>query len=797
MATLAIRAIYQAAVAAGFTPHQAVTWTAIALAESRGRTGALNSHGEYSVGLWQINVRADPARASEYGDLHNPVDNARAAYVISRHGKDMRAWTTTHDSNRGTASDYRHYLGEVEKQIGVAGDPRGVHGYGAPLPPPLSETQYDQIYAGRPLAGGSTGGSARGGQLGVSAGPTDPNGATTTTATLSSQRDADQDGLTDDFERLIGTRPDVADTNGDGIPDGRALAQGIDPAHLPGAGGAVGSGLLVTSVRGSEKDSDGDGLSDRIERLVGTDPFKADTDGDGLPDSEEVALGTNPLLSDSDHDGVVDGAEVRYGSDPLGSTGGPFDSTPTPPWTLEGAAEARAQAAAARQAAAPAPQVAQVATGTTAQVATSAGDSSSTSGTAAGTGTGNSELSIFLSSAEHQVGDRYVYGAPRTPHARDPKTFDCSSFTQWAAAQAGFQLDGTAETQYMQLKRLHHLIPVDQALHTPGALLFYFTEEPTHGLPAGQAHVAISLGNGKTVEAKGTRYGVGEWSAKTQWAKNRFNYAATIPGISDEKGVQAHQASALATASLTHDSAPTVGTSITRSGASNAYAIDSGQPLAQASDRLNGAGAVDKDSDHDGLTDAFERLAHTDPNNPDTDGDGLPDGYEALVSHTDPLSADTDGDKMPDAEELALGTDPGRVPGAAGVVGTGRFAENARNGVSDADGDGLSNRTEQLAGTDPHLADSDGDGLPDGEEAALGTNPMLADSDGDGFSDGIEVRYHTDPLSAASTPGALPLGTGTPNGGAGAGALGGAGDGSATDLPVAAGDHPIEALDLS
>ena len=50
--TLSIREIYDAARSAGFTPHQAVTWTAISLAESGGRTGALNDHGEYSVGLW-------------------------------------------------------------------------------------------------------------------------------------------------------------------------------------------------------------------------------------------------------------------------------------------------------------------------------------------------------------------------------------------------------------------------------------------------------------------------------------------------------------------------------------------------------------------------------------------------------------------------------------------------------------------------------------------------------------------------------------------------------------------------
>lgn len=51
----------------------------------------------------------------------------------------MRPWTTTHDANKSGAHDYRTYLAQVEQVTGVKGDPRGVHGYGSPLPPPLAE----------------------------------------------------------------------------------------------------------------------------------------------------------------------------------------------------------------------------------------------------------------------------------------------------------------------------------------------------------------------------------------------------------------------------------------------------------------------------------------------------------------------------------------------------------------------------------------------------------------------------------------------------------------------------------
>jgi hypothetical protein len=46
---LSIRGIYDAMLSAGFTPHQAETWTSIALAESGGNTMALNNHDGFTV----------------------------------------------------------------------------------------------------------------------------------------------------------------------------------------------------------------------------------------------------------------------------------------------------------------------------------------------------------------------------------------------------------------------------------------------------------------------------------------------------------------------------------------------------------------------------------------------------------------------------------------------------------------------------------------------------------------------------------------------------------------------------
>ncbi|MDD5251040.1 MAG: hypothetical protein PHT12_00225 [Patescibacteria group bacterium] len=71
---------------------------------------------------------------------------------------------------------------------------------------------------------------------------------------------------------------------------------------------------LPTNLPG---DTDGDGLTDDVEKILGTDPNNRDTDGDGLTDGEEsVITKTDPLNPDTDGDGFSDGAEVAGGFDP-------------------------------------------------------------------------------------------------------------------------------------------------------------------------------------------------------------------------------------------------------------------------------------------------------------------------------------------------------------------------------------------------------------------------------------------------------------------------------------------------
>lgn len=614
--TLTIHEIYLAARTAGFTPDQATTWTAIALAESGGDPSAHNPNGEDSRGLWQINLNAHD---NKWGDLYDPVTNARAAYEISMQGTDMRPWTTTHASNAGTERDYRYYLDDVSEQTGYAGDDRGVVGYDSPLPEQLPPSQ-------------STGSTL------------DPAQVTATTADPAAelrlepdaQVDTDADGLTDAFERMIGSNLELAD-------------------------------------------SDRDGLTDAYEAAISrSDVLRADTDADDVSDSTEVGLGTSPTTWDTDLDGASDGAELDYDKDPLvaetGTLPQPVPAVP-PTATLTPTT----------------PATTAVTTGETTAVTTGETVTGSPTVPVGTTETavpsGGTLADAFVDFARAQAGDAYEYGTDVSLTDADPDTFDCSELTQWAAAQVGVTIGEASYLQYLELKDAGQTMTVEEALQTKGALLFYFSEEPTAGgdRPS-QAHVAISLGDGRTIEAKGESYGVNEFPGA-----GRFNYAGTIPELSAEL------------------SATSAGTT--------ALAVD--EPAAETTtDPL----PTDPDSDDDGLSDVFEQMVGLDPFDADTDADGRSDAAEQLG-----------GRDLLSRQEVAAA-----------------LAEKQLDGSSDADSDGLTNRYEIRHGLAPRKADTDSDDVSDSTEIALGTDGTLVDSDYDGVSDAFEIDSGTDPLLAGN-----------------------------------------------
>ena len=97
--TVSDQQIAQSAYNAGFRGQSLVTAIAVAIGESHGNTTALADKGEFSVGLWQINVhgylgdRLKKLGFSSWTDLYDPDKNARAAYMVSNGGKKFGAWS--------------------------------------------------------------------------------------------------------------------------------------------------------------------------------------------------------------------------------------------------------------------------------------------------------------------------------------------------------------------------------------------------------------------------------------------------------------------------------------------------------------------------------------------------------------------------------------------------------------------------------------------------------------------------------------------------------------------------------
>ena len=597
--------------------------------------------------------------------------------------------------------------------------------------------------------------------------------------------DRDGDGLTDQAELDRGTDPDNPDTDGDGLNDGFEAAAGFNPLVAGEQGAdADGDGLsnLEEQDAGTDPvaaDSDGDGASDGAEVGLGSDPLNPDSDGDGLNDGDEVAHGTDVLLADSDEDGLEDGDEVARGTNPVvadsdgdGMTDGlEIDEGFDPLDAADGALDRDGDGLSNGD---------EGAAGSDVDVADTDGDRLSdgdevhvhgTDPTARDTdGGGVDDLNEVLWDRT----DPTVGGDDLPAQVLPVRQFDGGDKYWDVTANGSIRDRGFIDVFNVGLSlRSGMAANTEFPSNTPAV-----AELDGRQVRVGPAAMGEALVWRQIYVPEDAA-----WARFQETFYNPTDAALQVPvvlltysGIAGPLITHTSSGDALVTAAddwlLTDDANPGGGHDVEAflfsdaaadrlaptaiSGADDSTSIIYQWTLtvppggrmtllhyaAQHNTRLGALAA----------TEALTRLA----------GSALFGMPEAVRDQVVNLRAypDADGDGLDDREEAAAGTEPANADTDGDGLSDGYELSNGFNplvggdGAADLDGDGLTTAQEAAFGSDPRVADADEDGLNDAAEQAAGSDPNTADTDGDGLNDRLEANdYNTDPRLADSDGG--------------------------------------------
>jgi cell wall-associated NlpC family hydrolase len=125
----------------------------------------------------------------------------------------------------------------------------------------------------------------------------------------------------------------------------------------------------------------------------------------------------------------------------------------------------------------------------------------------------------FVALCLRQKGDRYVFGAEVKFSDPDPDVFDCSELIEWALNRMSVLFPDGSWNQERYCRDRNTIVPYTRAVRTQGALLFRHR--------GNDGHVAVSLGNGSTIEARGKAYGVNVFHT----ANRVWTAAALVPDL--------------------------------------------------------------------------------------------------------------------------------------------------------------------------------------------------------------------------------------------------------------------------
>lgn len=475
----------------------------------------------------------------------------------------------------------------------------------------------------------------------------------------------------------------AADTDGDGMPDWWEVKHRLRPdlasdaALDPDSDQSPNLAEYQRQTDPRHPDSDLDGLHDGHETLTGTfvsatdtgtDPLRADTDGDGLTDGAEVhgkPFATNPNLADTDGDSRSDAAELAGGTNPL---------------------------------------VADTATAHMPVITTSPRSFDwqldnvqllwdHERGAASDGSWGDAMLlSIDLRNSAAPGADALRVGL-RTRHQSVTHFFFSSAAGAFSAPGATSEDLWESDWASPPTDRLSALGFTGHGSHDFSDRLRFRVQGASSG---GQSAwtVTFSITNLDTSLTVVTRTFTSCRATTTLHNGTAVwqNYAS--PPQADRFSFQLHPAVSMVLSATKLENSPTY--------------------------------AAWKDTDNDGMTDAWEDLHTLSKNSAadaplDPDLDGL-SNLQEFLNGTNPRLADTDGDGVPDGIEVSERSDP--------LLATSRppYWRGAPPSVSGADlnGNGMSDAWERWVGRfdlDP-MADADFDGSRNGEEAMAGTDPF-------------------------------------------------------------------------
>jgi uncharacterized repeat protein (TIGR01451 family) len=569
----------------------------------------------------------------------------------------------------------------------------------------------------------------------------DPLDARDKVITVVLPADADSDGVYNHEELVLGTLPNVKDTDGDGLWDGEELdPRGIDEDHN-GITNDNGDGVIESaSTNPLSVDTDSDALTDSLEYAVyGTDPRCRDTDNDGVSDSTEVFTpGYNALSLDQDLDRVPDNYEFANGT--------AADSADSDADGLNDFQELVVYRTNARSDTSDADAdglLDQV------EVLTYHSDPNVTDSDHDGLADGT-EVTNGTNPADADTdGDLLRDNAETTTFATSPTNPDTDGdgLPDGAELSLGTNPVGTPDTDG---DGVNDGAEVVIAVGGDALNIEAYNANPTI-IDSDKDGYIDGAGGGGEVDGLGTHESV-FIDTDGDGGSNAMDKDSDDDWLIDNTGTG--PSAETYTANIDGDAIPNV---------------------------------LDADSDNDGLSDPLETGIGTSLTDADTDNDGLLDGREyfqrdfhadtlnvATIGMTpvpnnsvrvfsDPKSFDTDGDGLFDGFEAGLvaAQNPAAIDSPtvyAGLVFDVDGTSDSDPRWADTDGDGVGDSLEVeptgldagygVTMTNPRDADTDNDGLLDGSEPAILTNALNADSDTDGLYDGTEVGL-TMPQSAS------------------------------------------------